>query len=99
VLARDNLAHALLDLAQVVRLERAGLAALVLAQVEVVLEAVLDRRANGDLGLRVKLKHRLRHAVGRAVPQLVKLFLAGLVAAGANHLRPAHYLIDPLFSP
>ena len=51
----------------------AGLPVLVLAQVEVVIEAVLDGRPDGDLGLGVKLQHGLGHDMRGAVADLVEL--------------------------
>jgi hypothetical protein len=72
-LAADDLAHALLDLLQVLRREGAGLAVLLLAQVEVVVEARVDGRPDGDLGLRVNPQHCLGHHMRGAVANLVQL--------------------------
>ena len=58
----DDLLHLLVDAAEVLGGER-GL------DVEVVVEAVVDRRADAELGVGVELLHRLRHHVGRRVPQ------------------------------
>jgi hypothetical protein len=52
--ALDDLVHALLDGLQVIGSEG-------LVSGEVVVEAVLDGRADGDLGARVQLLHRLGH--------------------------------------
>ncbi len=66
---RDDLAHPLLDLLQVLRRQCAG-------QVEVVVETILDRWADGDLGLPgEQLHHRLRHHVRRRMPDPVQLRL------------------------
>ena len=54
--------HPLLDALEVVGGERA-------ADVEVVVEAVLDRRADAELGLGEELLHGLRHHVRGGVPQ------------------------------
>src|SRR3546814_8294115 len=53
LVAVDDLAHAGFDLIEIRRGER-------LVPGEVVIEAVLDRRAEGDLGAGIKLLHRLR---------------------------------------
>ena len=66
VLAGDDLAHALLDRLQVFGRE-------VARQVEVVVEAVLDGRADGVLGLREHLHHGLRHDVRGRMAHLVQL--------------------------
>ncbi len=58
----DDLAHALLDRLEVVGAERLG-------HVEVVVEAVLDRRADPELGVGVQLLHGLRQHVRGRVPQ------------------------------
>ena len=58
----DDLAHPGLDLLEVLGDER-GL------DVEVVVEAVLDRRADAEPGVREQLLHRLRHHVRGGVPQ------------------------------
>jgi hypothetical protein len=47
----DHLAHAFLDGLQILGREGARFAVIPFAQVEVVVEAVLDGRADGDLGL------------------------------------------------
>ena len=57
----DDLAHPLLERLEVLRGERLG-------HVEVVVEAVGDRRADAELGLREELLHRLRQDVGGGVP-------------------------------
>ncbi len=58
--ARDDLAHLLFDHRQVFRRERR-------VAVEVVEEAVVDHRADGDLGAGPQRLHRLRHHVGGVV--------------------------------
>jgi uncharacterized protein (DUF2342 family) len=70
VAAGDYLRHALLDRLQVVLRERPG-------QVEVVVEAVLDRRSAGVLGAREEVGHRRRQDVGRRVPQHVERVAGG----------------------
>ena len=62
LVAVDDLAHALLDGGEIVRREGrvAG---------EVVIEAVLDRRAEGDLGAGIELLHRLGQHMGAVVAQ------------------------------
>ena len=54
---RGDVPHPVLDLAEVFRRERRG-------QLEVVVEAVLDRGADGVLGARVEIAHGLGHDVG-----------------------------------
>ena len=61
----DDLAHPRLDGLQVVRGER-------LRHVEVVVEAVGDRRPDAELRLREQLLHGLGHDVGGGVPQDVE---------------------------
>ena len=56
----DDLRHARLDPLQVLGMER-------LVAREVVIEAVLDRRADGDLGAGIEVLHRLGHDVGAVV--------------------------------
>jgi hypothetical protein len=58
IVTLDNLAHALLDLLQVFRGERAG-------QVEIVVEAILDGRPDGNLCLGELFQYGLRHHVRR----------------------------------
>ncbi len=58
----DDLAHPGLDLLQVGRHERH-------LDVEVVVEAVLDRRADAELGVGPEVLHRLGHHVGGGVAQ------------------------------
>ncbi len=64
LVAGDDLAHPRLDLGEVVGGERrfAG---------EVVIEAVFDRRADGDLGVGIKFLHRLGHHVRRVMAQQI----------------------------
>ena len=61
----DDLLHPLLELGQVLGLERLG-------DVEVVVEAVLDRRADAELGLGEDVLHRLGEHVRGGVPQHVE---------------------------
>ena len=63
--AGDDLAHAFLDLLQVILRDRLG-------QVKIIVETVLDRRADGVLGLRVEFQHGLRHDVRGRVADAVK---------------------------
>ena len=65
----DDLAHPGLERVQVLRHER-GL------DVEVVVEPVLDRRADAELGVGEQLLHRLRQHVRGGVPQDVAAVLA-----------------------
>ena len=58
----DDLLHLLLDGGEIVGGERRR-------DVEVVVEAVLDRRPDAQPGVRVQLLHRLRHDVRGRVPQ------------------------------
>ena len=62
LVAVDDLAHALLDRGEIVRRER-------LVAGEIVIEAVLDRRAEGDLGAGIELLHRLGQHMGAVVAQ------------------------------
>src|SRR5450759_921140 len=64
--ARDDLAHALLDLFQV--LEQQGL-----RQVKVIIETVFDWRTDGVFGFRVEFQHRLCHHVRGRVADAVEL--------------------------
>ena len=57
----DDLAHPLVEVGQVLRGERPR-------DVEVVVEAVLDRRADAELGVRERLLHGLRQHVRGGVP-------------------------------
>ena len=74
VVALRHLGHLLLDRLEVLRRERPG-------HVEVVVEAVLDRRAEPDAGAGEELAHRGGHDVGRAVPQHLE---GGGVAIGED---------------
>ena len=81
----DDLAHAGLDPLEVVGAERAAV-----GQLEVVVEAVLDRRADGERGPREQVEHGLRQHVGRRVAERVAALgrdvavtMAHLVAVGA----------------
>ena len=67
--ARDDLAHLGFDLGQIVG--REGLVAR-----EIVVEAVLDHRADGDLRAGIELLHGLRHHMRRVMAdQLERLFV------------------------
>ena len=57
--------HAVLDGRKILFARHTG-------QIEIVIEAVFNGRADGHLGLRKAFEHRLRHNVGRRVPQLVQ---------------------------
>ena len=85
VVAVDDLAHLRFDPGQVVQAERLGPG-------EVVVEAVLDRRADGHLGAREQLLHRLGHHVGGVVAQGVE---QRRVVAGED-LQPAAALQRPV---
>ena len=90
----DDLAHPGLDRLQVVRGER-------LVHVEVVVETVLHRRPDAELGLREQLLHGLRHDVRRGVPQDVAAVVAGDVhrlhdvAVGDLVRQVAELAVDP----
>ena len=60
-IARDDLGHLGLDLRQIVRRE-------VFVARKIVIEAVLDHRADGHLRAGIKLLHGLRHDMRRVVP-------------------------------
>ncbi len=78
----DDLPHARFDPAQVVLAEMAPA-----GQLEVVVEAVLDRRPDGVVGARPQVGHRLGQHVGGGVAQNVA---AGLGAGGdEGHLAPS----------
>ena len=66
--AGDDLAHLGFDLRQILRRER------LLAR-EVVIEAVVDHRADGDLRAGIKLLHGLRHHMRRVVADQLERFL------------------------
>ena len=72
MLAADNLAHPLLDHFQIFRSEGARGAVLGGAEIEVVIEAVFDRRSDSELGLGIEFQHRLRHDVGSAVANFIE---------------------------
>ena len=72
-IALDDLVHAFFDALQIGG--REGLVA-----GEVVIEAVFDRRADGDLGARIEFLHGLRHHMGGVVAQQFERGL--LVLAG-----------------
>ena len=77
VVGGDGLVGGLLDLLEV--LGREGRLA-----GEVVVEAVLDGRADGDLGARVELLHHAGHDVGGVVAR----HLERLGVPGGDHLEP-----------
>ena len=62
VVVLDDFAHAVLDLFEVFGHKGVG-------AVEIVVEAVLDRRPDGEFGPRKKLGHRLRHHMRRRMPE------------------------------
>ena len=74
-----NLVHALLDRGEIVGREG--------PLGEVVVEAVLDHRSDGDLRVREKLLHRLRQEVRGRVAQDVDAF--GIALGDDLHLRVA----------
>ena len=76
----DDLAHLGLDRGEVVVAER-----LAAGQLEVVVEAVLDRRADRELGAGEQLRDGLGHDVRRRVAQHVAAFFA--VAGDDRHRR------------
>ncbi len=80
VVGLDRLRHALLDRREVLGRERPW-------QVEVVVEAVLDRRPDAELRAREQVEHRLGHHVRRGMAHRVEL----AVRAGIEQLvgRPA----------
>ena len=95
---RDDAPHLLLDRRQVLVGERAA----VRRRREVVIEAVVGRRAEGDLRAREQLLHRLGEDMGIIVPR--QLERVGLVARGDQRKlgialeRPvevAHLAVDP----
>ncbi len=65
LVAVDDLMHALLDLDQILGRERDGAR-------EIVIEAILDGRADGDLGLGIELLDRLGHHMGGVMAQQLK---------------------------
>ena len=66
VASGDDLAHTLFDLRQVFLNQRPR-------QVEIIVKAVFDWRADGVLGLWVEFQHRLRHDVRRRVADSIQL--------------------------
>src|SRR5690606_5383219 len=78
IVAADHLLHPLLDLGELIGRERLG-------HVEVVVEAVLDRRAEADLRLRTHLPHRRGEDVCRGVPEDVERL--GVLLRDDLHLR------------
>jgi len=71
-LGSDRLPHALLDLNQVLGSEGARLALLVLPQIEIIVKARVNRRADRYLGMRIQLQDRLCHHVRSRVAQLAQ---------------------------
>ena len=67
LVGRDDLVHARLDLLEVVVGER-----LAVGQLDVVVEAELDRRTDRQLGAGVEVENRLGHHVGGRVPDGVE---------------------------
>src|SRR6185437_15965402 len=86
-----TMAHPGLDRLQVVRGER-------LVHVEVVVEAVLHRRPDAELGLREQLLHGLCHDVRRGVPQDVAAVVTGDVHR-LDHVAVAHLVSQVGSSP
>ena len=90
----DDLAHSLLDVLKIAGLERRR-------HVEVVVEAVLDRRADPELGLRGHVLNRLGHDVGGGVPHdgqpgvAAELDRLHHVAVGQRARQVAQLAIDP----
>ena len=81
-IARDNLAHPILYLCQVVGMKWLRLG-------EIVEESILDHRADGHLGAGPKALHRLRHHVRGVMPdQLQRL------RVGARYDLDARILLD-----
>src|SRR5499425_378129 len=81
-----ELTHARLDSLEVLRREGRGLG-------EVVVEAVLDGRANGDLDLGEELLHRLRHQVGGGVAERGQRLRRAVRVAGETEM-PVFFGID-----
>src|SRR5207244_4301048 len=77
----DDLSHALFDLRQVLFRERPR-------EVEVVVEAVRNRRPETEFGLREELEHGASHHMRGRMPQRVELFAAVV----SPSLRPCHGL-------
>ena len=69
----DDLAHAVFDAFEVALAERLGI-----GKIEVVVEAILDRRADRELGAREQLGDRLRHHVRGGVAQDVATLVAAV---------------------
>ena len=65
VILADDLAHPRFDLVQVFRQQCAR-------QVKVIVKAVLDGRADGDLAFGEHFQHRLRHHVRSRVPDTMQ---------------------------
>ena len=85
MLAADDAAHAPFNLLQVLRQEGAGPVP-IHAQVEVVVEAVLNRRSDGQAGIRIQFAHGLGHDMGCAVPNPVQpVFLRALLSAHRDY--------------
>jgi len=66
VIALDNRTHARLDILQVLGCERAG-------QVEVIVEPVINSRADGDAGAGEFIQHGLRHHMRGGMAQFVQV--------------------------
>ena len=80
LVALDRAAHAAVDLAQVVGRER-------LRQVEVVVEAVVDRGADSELRPFHQLQHGLRHDVGGGVPHPMQPIFLRHLFQRLSHIR------------
>ena len=93
VLLGEDPAHLLLDPLQVVRRDRLG-------ELEVVVEAVGDRRADRHLGVGPQVQHRLGHHVRRRVAQhgqrlrIASRQDAHAVALGQRQPQVAHLVAD-----
>ena len=80
----DDLVHLRLDLGEVALIE------LHIAQVHVVVEAVLGRRAVGKVRLRVQLLNRLREDMRRRMAQNVQFFLLRALSDNAIFVDDLH---------
>ena len=95
----ENRLHPLLDLGDVIGRERA-------LDVEVVVEAVGDRRTDAELGVREEILHRLRHDVSRGMAddrpalfgvggdRLDDVAVLGVVGEVLDRARRRHSVLD-----
>ena len=88
MLAGDDLAHPFLDLGQISGRKGARPALLVRAKIEVVVEARVDRRPDGDLRVGIDAQHGLRHDVrgGVAQPMQELVCFFGIIFLGHDGL-------------